>query len=54
MNVAKVVAFDERIRRKCVTLDGDVCDPAGTLSGGARQKGQSILAQIQQIKQLEV
>ncbi|XP_018012651.2 structural maintenance of chromosomes protein 2, partial [Hyalella azteca] len=33
MDVAKRVAFDERILRKCVTLEGDVVDPAGTLSG---------------------
>lgn len=34
MEIAKVIAFDERIRHKCVTLEGDVFDPAGVLSGG--------------------
>ncbi|XP_064086930.1 structural maintenance of chromosomes protein 2-like [Macrobrachium nipponense] len=46
MNVAKRVTFDQNIMRKTVTLDGDVCDPAGTLTGGARRQGSSILAQL--------
>lgn len=34
MDVAKHVAFHNNVMRKCVTLDGDVFDPAGTLTGG--------------------
>ncbi|XP_066148443.1 structural maintenance of chromosomes protein 2 [Euwallacea fornicatus] len=54
INVAKTVTFHDRIRKRCVTLDGDSTDPGGTLSGGARQKGESILKLIQNIKKLEV
>ncbi|KAJ8926989.1 hypothetical protein NQ314_020550, partial [Rhamnusium bicolor] len=53
MNVAKQVTFHDRIRRKCVTLDGDVTDPSGTLSGGAPQKGGSILSQLSEIQKYE-
>jgi hypothetical protein len=28
------VTFDPKIRSRCVTLDGDSFDPAGTLTGG--------------------
>lgn len=53
INIAKRVTFHDRIRKRCVTLDGDSTDPSGTLSGGARQKGDSILRLIQEIKQYE-
>ncbi|KAJ4435376.1 hypothetical protein ANN_17990 [Periplaneta americana] len=46
MDTAKRVTFHERIMRKCVTLDGDVFDPSGTLSGGARAKGTALLLQL--------
>lgn len=54
LDVARQVAFHERIRRKCVTLDGDVVDPAGVLSGGARKKETPILIQLNEMKQYEV
>lgn len=54
LNVAKQVAFHDRILKRCVTLDGDVVEPAGTLSGGARQKGGSLLLQLEEILQCEV
>ncbi|XP_018577903.1 structural maintenance of chromosomes protein 2-like, partial [Anoplophora glabripennis] len=53
MNVAKQVTFHDHIRRKCVTLDGDVTDPSGTLCGGAPQKGGSLLLQLSDIQQYE-
>ncbi|POI34512.1 hypothetical protein CIB84_001736 [Bambusicola thoracicus] len=34
MDNAKKVTFDKRIMRKTVTLQGDIFDPQGTLSGG--------------------
>lgn len=34
MDVAKRVTFDKNIMKKSVTLEGDVFDPAGTLTGG--------------------
>lgn len=54
MNVAKTVTFHNRILKKCVTLDGDITDPSGTLSGGAPQKGPSVLLQLSEIQQYEV
>jgi len=35
MDCAKQVTFDELIKKRSVTLDGDSFDPAGTLTGGA-------------------
>lgn len=54
LNVARQVAFHQRINKRCVTLDGDVVEPAGTLSGGAKQKGASLLLQLEEILQYEV
>ncbi len=34
MTVASKVAFDPNIRCKCVTLDGQVVDPGGSMTGG--------------------
>ncbi|KAF7989538.1 hypothetical protein HCN44_008212 [Aphidius gifuensis] len=46
MNVAKKIAFNDKIMKKCVTLEGDSCDPSGTLSGGAPSKTGSILLKM--------
>ena len=46
MDSAKAVTFHNAIRRKSVTLDGDVFDPAGTLSGGSRRQGGNILSKL--------
>ena len=49
---ARKVAFDSGVRMKCVTLDGDFVDPAGTLSGGSRQNSQkSIIANVTNYKE---
>ncbi|KAH9635451.1 hypothetical protein HF086_003205 [Spodoptera exigua] len=53
LDTAKRVTFHPSVRRRTVTLDGDVFDPSGTLSGGARVKGGSVLMQLQELKQLE-
>ncbi|CAD0203696.1 unnamed protein product [Chrysodeixis includens] len=53
LDTAKRVTFHPRVRRRCVTLDGDVFEPSGTLSGGARQQGGSMLVQLQELKELE-
>lgn len=50
MNTAKKVTFNEKIRTKSVTLDGDVMDPSGTLTGGARKSSAPILAMLHQYK----
>lgn len=35
---------------KCVTLDGDVYDPSGTLSGGAAPSGSGLLIRVQEYR----
>ncbi|HET6611412.1 MAG TPA: chromosome segregation protein SMC [Kofleriaceae bacterium] len=41
-------------RKVFVTLDGDVVDPSGVVTGGSREsKGASVLAQKREIRQLE-
>lgn len=54
INIAKKITFNDRIRKRCITLDGDSTDPYGTLSGGAKQKGDSILKLIGEMKVFEV
>ncbi|ORZ21122.1 hypothetical protein BCR42DRAFT_187615 [Absidia repens] len=46
---AKRVTFDNKVRMKSVTLDGDVYDPFGTLSGGSRPNSSGVLVKIQQL-----
>ncbi|KAF5292378.1 hypothetical protein FQA39_LY03412 [Lamprigera yunnana] len=53
LNIARQVTFNDRIKRKCVTLEGDVTDPSGILSGGARHKGPSVLLELEGIKREE-
>ena len=43
MNAAKQVAFTNGIKCKSVTLDGDVFNPSGLLTGGSNKRGPSIL-----------
>ncbi|KAG2466368.1 SMC2 protein, partial [Polypterus senegalus] len=50
---AKKVAFDKKILVKTVTLDGDTCDPQGTLSGGARLQAASVLSKLQELKDIQ-
>ncbi|KFO19056.1 Structural maintenance of chromosomes protein 2 [Fukomys damarensis] len=53
MDNAKKVAFDNRIMTRTVTLGGDVFDPHGTLSGGARSQAASILTKFQELKDVQ-
>lgn len=47
---AKKVTFDAAVRMKSVTMDGDVYDPAGTLSGGSTSTaGPSVLQRMQAV-----
>ncbi|XP_066576458.1 structural maintenance of chromosomes protein 2 [Amia ocellicauda] len=50
---AKKVTFDKRIMTKTVTLGGDVFDPQGTLSGGARTQTASVLSKLQELKDVQ-
>jgi len=49
MDLAKVIAFDQRVRTKVVTLDGDSFEPAGTLTGGSRSGLGTLLQSLQQL-----
>ncbi|KAG7878380.1 hypothetical protein KL925_000222 [Ogataea polymorpha] len=47
---AKRVTFDPKIRTASITLDGDIYDPEGRLSGGSRQSTSSILAAFAKLR----
>ena len=53
-NTAKSVTFDAAVRMKCVTLDGDVYDPSGTLSGGSSPQSSGVLVTLQKLNQLNI
>ncbi|BFY99283.1 hypothetical protein BsWGS_02323 [Bradybaena similaris] len=53
LDSASKVAYDPRIAKKCVTMDGDIVDPAGTLSGGARTQTTSMLAMLGELRQIQ-
>lgn len=44
---AKKVTFHPKVRARSITLQGDIYDPEGTLSGGSRNNNSSILIDIQ-------
>ena len=52
-NSAKKVTFDKNIKKRSVTLEGDVFDPRGTLSGGSRQARKPVLLRLQELAQKE-
>jgi structural maintenance of chromosome 2 len=53
-STAKKLAFHRDVASRCVTLDGDDFNPTGTLTGGSRNKTNSILSQIHVLSQYEV
>ncbi|KAL8959882.1 MAG: hypothetical protein Q9193_003323 [Seirophora villosa] len=46
---AKHVTFDPSVRMKSVTLEGDVYDPSGTLSGGSSPNSSGVLVTLQKL-----
>lgn len=48
--IAKAIAFDPSIRNRTVTLDGDVYDPSGTLTGGAKNQIGVLLSKIDELQ----
>ncbi|MCH0629882.1 chromosome segregation protein SMC [Kocuria palustris] len=44
---AKAITFDPKIRARSITLEGDVYDPEGNLSGGSRRTNSLILIKLQ-------
>lgn len=51
-DTAKRVTFDPSVRMKSVTLEGDVYDPSGTLSGGSSPNSSGVLIILQQLNEL--
>ena len=49
---AKKVTFAPEIGVRSVTLDGDVYDPSGTLSGGSAPRGSGILIKVQELMEV--
>ena len=47
------MAFHRDVMMKCVTHDGDLFDPSGTLTGGSRATGASVLAKLHQLAEAE-
>ncbi|KAK1922323.1 RecF/RecN/SMC [Papiliotrema laurentii] len=50
---AQAVTFNKNIGVKSVTLEGDVYDPSGTLSGGAAPNSSGILIKVQELRAIE-
>merc|ERR1719210_1510644 len=50
---AKQVSFHPNVRVRSVTKDGDLYDPAGTITGGSAPKGGNILMKLQELAELE-
>ncbi|KAF4622118.1 hypothetical protein D9613_009303 [Agrocybe pediades] len=48
-DTAKKVTFAREVNVRSVTLDGDVYDPSGTLSGGSAPSSSKILIQVQEL-----
>ncbi|KAI8920694.1 SMCs flexible hinge [Entophlyctis helioformis] len=49
---AKLVAFDNGVRMRSVTLDGDLYEPNGQLTGGSRSSSAGALLEMQHLKAL--
>ncbi|KAF7122508.1 hypothetical protein CNMCM5793_000533 [Aspergillus hiratsukae] len=51
-DTAKKVTFDPAVRIKSVTLEGDVYDPSGTLSGGSSPNSSGVLVTLQKLNEI--
>lgn len=49
---AKRVTFDPAVRMKSVTLEGDLYDPSGTLSGGSSPNSSNVLVTLQKLNEI--
>jgi len=52
--LAASITFHPAIRTRCVTLDGDILDPMGTMEGGAAPQQQEILGLFQKFHEVEL
>ncbi|BDA47769.1 Structural maintenance of chromosomes protein 2 [Coccomyxa sp. Obi] len=46
---AKSLAFHKEVHTRCVTLEGDDFNPSGTLTGGSRSTGASLLTRLHEL-----
>lgn len=53
MEVAKKVTFANNIRKRSVTLEGEVFDPSGTLSGGSMGNKGKLLAELSPVAKMK-
>lgn len=53
-DTAKRVTFDPSVRLKSVTLEGDVYDPSGTLSGGSSPNSSGVLVTLQKLNETSI
>jgi len=51
---ARAVAFDNNVLTNCVTVEGDLLNPGGLLTGGSRNGGVSVLAKLHALQQAEL
>lgn len=52
-DVAKTITFDPKIRARSITLEGDIYDPEGNLSGGSRKNTSSLLITMQKYNNVQ-
>lgn len=51
--VAEAIAFDNNIRCRTITLEGDTYDPSGTISGGSRNQIGALLTKMSELSDLK-
>eukprot|EP00736_Rhodelphis_marinus_P000369 Rmarinus@m.2283 len=51
---AKRVTFDPSVRARSVTVEGDVYDPSGTLTGGSKPRNAGVLAVLSELNSLKM
>lgn len=51
---AAKLAYNDRIRKRCVTIAGDVVEPSGVLSGGSAPKEGSFLVKLKDFQAKQV
>jgi len=50
---AKAVTFHPQIGLRSVTVNGDVYEPSGTISGGSAPSSSGLLIKVQELKEVE-
>lgn len=51
---ANAIAFDPNFAVRCITIDGDVYDPQGTLTGGSKSNKTGLLTKLAKLHELEL